>query len=353
MPENVLPIMHTCRTLYQLGMPVLLQDINYTYVNKRYLLYYHLFQSDASRFIHVKRLRYSMIVHEDIPEPNMFSDFLSYSTHLCELDITYNPSNALDDGVLKQIAALLELRRLHLRNWPQPLLTQLLHAIKVPLTTLGIHRDVEFKLDPTPLDFIPLAVLFQASLTSLEIMACTGVMVLHSLSTTLPNVRALRWRSANVVHASTLAALLPGLQELDVSFALLPAPRMTTPGTRQHALDAQPQWHALQRVGGAYHHLWALGLHGAVAHLTLVLYDAQGDEPRTELAEAVLRALRPTHLVLVLDAPSPALLHSSLASFVYENLRELALRIALPDPLLLRATLEALVRRSVHACGHS
>lgn len=121
---DLLHMMHTCRTLYGLGIPLLLRDISFIYHGRvpSELHLYHDFLSDAERFKYVRRVacyhkeRSSRLVwdDDDAAPANLFPVFISLGNNIRHFDICFCSAAAVTADEIAQIALLPNLRSLRL-----------------------------------------------------------------------------------------------------------------------------------------------------------------------------------------------------------------------------------------------
>ena len=100
--DDLLQIMHTCRTLYGLGIPLLLETVDYTHTQRHPMLFLHFVLSDPQRISCIRSLQCNYMDHP-LPNPaahSLFHDFLRYATQLHTLDISFHHDIEIKDSAL-------------------------------------------------------------------------------------------------------------------------------------------------------------------------------------------------------------------------------------------------------------
>ena len=355
--RDFLSMMHTCRTLYRLGVPFFLTNIVYTHSQNQHMIYRHLLLSDPSRFEHIAVLAcdYMDFPYANAASPSLFLDLLRLATRLQSLDLNFNPGIEIKDDIIFLIGDLPKLRILNLRACPVPVLSRLMPRIKVPLTGLGLHQEdlaSGSSANHTPFNPFPFISPFRDSLTSLWLGAYAPISIPPSMpgsqALVFPRIELLEWHSHSTYDTSTFARMFPAVRYLDVS---LPTPATIweeAAVSRERNLGG-PQWptgHKMQHVCGGPRDLWILGLRCRAERLELTIRDLQQTLFVTNvMAPTVIRDLSPTSLKLNLSAPCSTLMNGDLQAFVHEGLHELEIQISLVSPFLLFAV-SILVRPS-------
>ena len=350
--EDLACAMFTCRTLYQLGMPLLFPNVSYTHGKNHYLLYHHLLLSDPSQFTRITTLRSTYTTQSPSPKAatrSLFPDFLRLATSLRELDLSFRSDAEIDDTTYSLLGSLSGLRSLCLRCCPVFTFLGLRNSIKAPLTSLAIYQEYPEWNSPhghhTMYDPFPFLTEFRTSLTSLALHVYAKIRLpykdITSQIVVFPLVEDLYWHSLQSVYdAAALATVFPAVKRLDV------ARHLTATASPPHAHEAAaarqrgltyPQWHAahqLQHVRGNLPDLWTLGLRCRVTRLELHLIWQPIPAPPGHV-RAVVHALAPVTLRADFVAPWYVLHRGALDEFVHDGLRALHLAFALPDAFLL------------------
>ena len=344
--KDLFSVMRTCRTLYRLGIPLLLKDIHYYRTRRSSILYRTLLLEDPTRFSYVRALRcdYMDTFFGCHTTQNLYTDFLRYSRRLYHLDIGFDIAVQIEDSALAPIANLPELRRLHLHSCTRKPLARLLSRLTVPLTELGIYQDnllAPVQSEALRIDFFALAAPFRGSLTSLAFAAFSEIAIpplngAHAVS--FPHVYQVEWRAARLPTAPTLAALFPAATHLEVACTVSRRDWSHISAQRRHALDL-PQWgaaHVLDCVRGPTADVWGLGLACGARELTLTSPCRTSGHAKPKLTTALLHALRPAILVVAFDAPTMVTEQGALSSFMRDGLYEIRLQISVLDRYLLQ-----------------
>ena len=343
--KSLLAVMRTCRTLYELGVPLLLEDIHYTRTHASSTLYRGLLLADPTRFVHIRALRCDYMdfhLRPTVPRTHsLFTDFLRFATALHHLDIQFNFGTYIDYKVLAPIAELPELRRLHLRRCPQGPLVRLMSRLTAPLTELGIYENGFGRLEALRTDVFALAAPFRDSLTSLALVlpfTPPELVAPQPHAVTFPHMSSVVLHVERPPTAPTLAALFPSVTHLDVGCTSHRGPDLPNLAAQRQRALSEPQWaagHTLQRVCGPAADVWGLELACGARELALTDTSAGPDEANPALAAAMIHAARPATLVVPLRAPCVVLNRGALSTFVHDGLRELRLSIEVCEGLLL------------------
>ena len=101
--QDIVHVMHTCRTFYASGVPFLLRDVDYVPAAKqtRWLLYRHFLRQNPSRFLYLRRL--TCYYGDFLPletSAGLFTDLLRQGTYLEHLDITFVASISATNNII-------------------------------------------------------------------------------------------------------------------------------------------------------------------------------------------------------------------------------------------------------------
>lgn len=356
-PPELLPLMHTCHTLYELGVPLLLMDVTYRPEMRPNRLLRHFLLSNPARFSQVIRLtcvRVDLQSYGIDAPPNLFPDFMRLSTSIQYLDLQvvaprYERPVTLKPDDIAPIAHLPHLR--HLRIGGSVSVSQLLWSLTVPLKTIEIDRHENGYVHPdAPILRDPISSIAQLS-TSLEnfsfvLDATVNDTVIFATGYFFPLVRKLEWVSWHPLDIGALASTFPNLESLSVAFkgTELRQNRSLSPDQmtafRQNNLQSQNTIRYLQHLSGDILSLWALGIRCHVELLEIPITAQSSSAVST--AQEVLAAIRPRRL---------RALHSNFVHtcqvenmdsriLFYETIQELELRLTIVDHELAKAASE-------------
>ncbi|GJE95374.1 hypothetical protein PsYK624_115580 [Phanerochaete sordida] len=300
--EDLLRIMCTSRTLYELGLPIVLAHIQVTSKNPAFSLLYrrHLLQ-DTTRLSKVRSLCSTYKALDDyqhsaghrvyekyqpFPEQYRLTDLLPQFNNLEVLEIAMEGANVTPTfcAWIRTLKRLRMLKLLGVGPRAEPLKT-LLPDLPPNLKAVHIVR-IRRRVDDS--DWQPLQLLAH-SWTTLESFAFEAYdrfrgPTLPPWSTMcLPAVRDLSWVSRNAVQLDALMRIFPAVATLRVGHV-----RLDTPGfgvgtglsadaqmqQREHNLRAQQAgagWARLERLEGGLLSLWTLALRCRVAHVETAL----------------------------------------------------------------------------------
>ena len=340
-PE-LLHIMHTCHTLYELGVPLILRNVNYADFDHRCNnLYRHFLLPDPSRFVHVTRLDcYDL----GIPT-SLLRDFLRLSTCIVDLRIhvSHESSVTLDD--VGRIGRMSHLRHLRLLG-PIPVL-ELFRSLTVPLVSLAICQHSIPNLIPEDNCVLrnPISSINRFSGTLEEfcfnLHSSTHLHVVFTTGYSFHSMRKFEWSTWHPIDIGAIVSTFPNLDSLSVRFygvedhshhfrdsPLLSAEQMAV--FRQRSQETQ-QWdvyHCLRYLQGSVPSLWTLGIQCQVELLDISVIHRE--IPLTHTRD-LLASTRPPDLCL--SFPSYGYRRGVLANlpgfiFAYETVQKLELKLS-------------------------
>ncbi|EKM56226.1 uncharacterized protein PHACADRAFT_184894 [Phanerochaete carnosa HHB-10118-sp] len=318
---DLLRTMATCRSLYDLGIPILLRDVRFVRsrgnYQSRFLLYRKHFLTNPIRFAWVQSLACPSIALDD----RIYTQFLAMPrnfTSLQALDMDMNGAE-VDNHLSRWILSLERLRELKIQNVGAHSEHQmgLLQRIGPRLKVLHISTEYFMRAPP---HFYPLRALASSTCSLCSLSFCCsypegGPAISNDDNLSFPAVQEVTWISAEVVSACALISAFPGLRRLYVADPKLEkkhifAPRQDTPAdvilnlrmrnrSMQHCHRAR--WQSLDVLRGSPVTLWALAFRCRVVRLETALCNGF-EKPGYTLA--ILHDVWPEHLVLGVSTQS-------------------------------------------------
>ena len=334
---DLLRMMHTCRTLYNLGIPLLLRDVSFVddlHVPNFSGLYQH-FLADPERFNLVVRAAcyhnsgpYQWL--DDKPMPRAFPRLITLGKNLRHLTICFDVAATVKDKEIAQIASLSRLRSLKLQG--QFPVTRILRALTVPLEEVTVEQMTS-TMDHMPdseeagaSDLIPTLSKFRTSLKSLSI-SLYSAQVAFLPGYCFPYVQQLNLQLIHLADVNVLPSLFPGTTELRIK---IPRPdfRFYTPGEESlqdpKPLSAESPWsmtHSLHTLSGDPMTIWFLGLHRCRATNLKVDWVQLPSELSSRL-QSIRNGVQPYRLTI-----SAPLRDIQARYLVHDSVRELELQI--------------------------
>ncbi|GJF00007.1 hypothetical protein PsYK624_162840 [Phanerochaete sordida] len=339
--------MATCRALYDLGIPILLQDVQLvrsscSYYQSRFALYRKHLLKNPTRFAWVRRLSCPAEALDDRIRI-FFKSLPRNFTSIRSLKLDMHGTE-VDDYLASWILSLENLRSLkilYVRGY-SPAQTRLVERMGLKLEELHIGMT---SLPPTQSIFHPLQALAGSAITlrSLSIQCVRsygGPALTPKGGLCFRAVEELAWVSAQNVLVSDLLSTFPAVRKLRIR-----NPRLEHTYTmvrkeyhedalleiRTHNRDVQDcvrmRWARLETLDGDPFTLWVLGLRCRAVQLKTALSCVQLGKPGYTLD--VLHDTRPEHLVLALSSRcNPAHLRRILT---FPSLRRLTMTFKLTE----------------------
>ena len=221
--RELLQMMHTCRTLYDLGIPLILRDITYLSGSSALdKLYVHLL-SDPRRFGHIRSITCSH-GKQVLPVHNVDTTLVDFSLELIRLgsnirrlDLCFLIPSQFTQHDITQIASLTCLRVLALRG--RPPIAQLLKALTVPLKAVTIEAMYFGIYDGTDNaaiglgDLMPALEKFGTSLESLtvQLQNLPDTPYIFSARCNFPAMKEVHWRAPHPLNVGELAKVFPNV----------------------------------------------------------------------------------------------------------------------------------------------
>ncbi|GJF00006.1 hypothetical protein PsYK624_162830 [Phanerochaete sordida] len=361
--------MATCRALYDLGIPILLRDVQLVrswrgHYQSRFALYRRHLLKNPARFALIRSLSCPVAALDDRIR-TLFRALPRNFTSIRSLEVDMNVTEV--DGYLASwVLSLENLRSLKLVHTTEysPALMQLLQRMGSKLEELHIGT---LPLIPTPTIFHPLQALAGSAhtLRSLSIQyyfQSGGPAIAPEDGLCFRAVEELSWTSAQNILVSDLVSTFPTLRKLciknpDFEFRYTVAPEdfdedafLQVRTYNRHVQNcSRMRWKLLERLEGDPITLWVLGLRCRVTQLRIGLDGIElSSKPGYTLA--VLHDTWPEHLVLTASTRcSPAHLERILS---FPSLRKLDLTFRLMESGDCSAKVHALLIEALQQmCG--
>ena len=312
-PE-LLHVMHTCKALYELGIPPLLRTVKYKDFGPPCNNFYcHFLPPDSTRFTHVTHLE----CHVMGISTSLHSNFIRLSTRTEDLKIKASRSSSITSDDVNQIARLSCLR--HLRLVGQLPVVEILQGLTVPLTSLSINTlsiPCSGSLSARSLcDPISSIKHLSGSLEEFrfDLHTCADVRVAFTAGYSFPAMRKVEWSAWHPIDIGAVASTFPNLDSLSIVFygagddylrhyrappplslAQMAVIREQSEGVRQWDVS-----HRFQYLKGSVNTLWTLGIRCQAKLLDIYVTNQ-------EISEAHIRELladaQPVHLRLSLSS---------------------------------------------------
>lgn len=353
--HDLLCMMHTCRTLYNLGMPLILKSIIYHPFGCYGPMYRHLLLADSARFAYITHLAcyYAHFPLPASPFEGLFLNFLWFATNIQDLDLKFRPDVAVSDEAAKQIGLLPHLRHLKLRG--RIPFSQLHRNLSVPLESLHLYReypwaplnvsnspDGPYYSDPLPF-LLPFSDSLKTVTVSLGGTGAPPTFLVAGDGSKFPATQRLYWRSSFPMDTGALASTFPSLIFLDIGFAdpFVTAGQHTQRLAHRLRNRAASQWdsdYCLQYLRGNPYDLWTLGMRCRVAHLEL-LEISQDLPPDSDVLPSLFADTHPVDLKAHFTLPGGILGDGGIhwRAFVHDTIRNVEFVLVVFDRSLRRA----------------
>ena len=217
-PE-LLHVMHTCKVVYELGIPLLLRTVKYKDSDEACNDFYsHFLLTDSTRFTHVTHLECHVIGLST----SLHSDFIRLSARIEDLKIRIGCSSSITSDHVKQIACLRHLRHLRLVG-PLPVV-EILQSLTVPLTSLSIDTLsiplFDCRAAGSLCDLISSIRQLSGSLEEFSFNSRRrgDDQVVLPAGYPFPAVRKVEWSTWHPIDIGAMASTFPNLESLSILF---------------------------------------------------------------------------------------------------------------------------------------
>ena len=350
-PRDVLAAMRTCYALYQLGLPLLLQNVHLQSATQFALLEAFL-ERHPLRYQSIRTVTFSFSSGFDQLVERLV-DFLRKLGRVQDLNFMWlpitHPDGRLANQITQQVSSMPSLRGLSvLGDIPPQNVAQLFTHIQSHVTELDIGY---FYYTVRPLSLLaPL----KPHLEKLTIRANPGGISftdfedLPPAETKFPRVRSLSFDCAGSDFAKVglLPRIFPLVRDFAVRGVHLPPDQVALTALRSanRAQQADVRWDTLDHLEGTVRSVYAAGLTSRAKHLRLNL-SSRVDGCITECAKAVIDDAKPHSLQVDVQANSVRILRDlpAMLESVYECLDRLHISLYLDSDGVLSAANDDIV----------